>query len=291
MTAVGPLEAAADGVGGGALCQSGVFQHFLPGQCIVMHAGNVEHTLGQGAGLVEHHHLGFGQRFQIVGALDEHALVAGAAETGEEAQGNADDQGTGAADHQEGQGAVQPGTPVSVKPRQQAHHRRQHRQGQGRRAYGGGIYPGKLGDEVLGLGLVRAGIFHQLQDLGHGGFAEGLGGADLQHAGHVDAAADDLIAIGHVPGQTLASQGGGIQRGGALQHHAVQRHLFAGLDHDNGPHRHLVGIHLGQLAVLLDVGIVGPDVHQSGDVAAALAHSIALEQLADLIEQHHGHGL
>ena len=31
-TAVGPLEAAADGVGGGALRQSGVFQHFLPGQ-------------------------------------------------------------------------------------------------------------------------------------------------------------------------------------------------------------------------------------------------------------------
>lgn len=32
MTAIGPLEAAADGVGGGALCQSGVFQHLLPGQ-------------------------------------------------------------------------------------------------------------------------------------------------------------------------------------------------------------------------------------------------------------------
>ena len=141
---------------------------------------------------------GFGQGFQIVGALDEDALVAGAAQARKEAQGNADHQGAGAADHQEGQGAVQPGAPVAVKPRQQTHHRRQHRQGQGRPAHGGGIHPGELGDEVLRLGLVGAGIFHQLQDFGHGGLAEGPGGADLQHAGHVDARTDVTAEISAV---------------------------------------------------------------------------------------------
>ena len=37
--------------------------------------------------------------------------------------------------------------------------------------------------------------------------------------------------------------------------------------------------------------IVRANVHQGGDAATALAHGVALEQLADLIEQHHGHGL
>ena len=289
--AVGPLQALADGVGGGALRQGGVFQHLFPGKLIVVDAGDVEHALGQSAGFVKHHGFGFGQGFQIVGALDEDSLVAGAAQARKEAQGNADHQGAGAADHQEGQGAVQPGAPVAVKPRQQTQHRRQHRQGQGRPAHGGGIHPCELGDEVLRLGLVGAGIFHQLQDFGHGGLAEGPGGADLQHASHVDAAADDLVAAGDVPGQALAGEGGGVQGGGPLQHHAVQRDLLAGLDHDDGPHGHIVRVHLGQLSVLLDVGIVGADVHQCGDVPAALAHGVALEQLTDLIEQHHGHGL
>ena len=39
---------------------------------------------------------------------------------------------------------------------------------------------------------------------------------------------------------------------------------------------------------LLDVSVVGRDVHHGTDRLAALAHSVCLEQLADLVEQHDG---
>ena len=42
---------------------------------------------------------------------------------------------------------------------------------------------------------------------------------------------------------------------------------------------------------VLQVGALGADVHQGGDAAAALAHGVGLEQLADLVEQHNGHAL
>ena len=291
LAAVGPLEALADGMGGGALRQSGVLQNLLLGHGVVVNAGDVKDALGQGAGLVKDHHTGFGEGLQIVGSLHQHTGPAGTAQSGEEAQGDADDQRTGAADDQEGQGTVDPSAPVAAEAHDQPNHRRQHRQHQSADADGGGIDAGEFGDEVLRAGFVGAGVLHQLQNFGDGGLAEGLGGADLQHARHIDAAADDLVAGGGVTGQALAGEGGGVQGRAALRHYAVQRDLLAGLHHDDAAHGHVVRVHLHQLAVLLDVGIIRANIHQGGDAAAALAHGVALEQLTDLIEQHHGHGL
>ena len=289
--AVGLLQALADGVGGGAFGQRRVFQQLGLVHFIVMDGRDLEHAPGQGAGLVKHHALHLRQRFQIVGALDKDALLAGTSDTGKKAQGDADHQRTGAAGDEERQGAVDPLLPLAVHTAHQPDHRRQHRQCQRTVAHGGGVDAGELGDEVLGAGLAGAGVLHQLQDLGHGGLAEGLGGADLQQAGHVDAAADDLVALAGVPGQALAGKGAGVQGGGALGDDAVDGHLLAGLHHDDRADSHLIGIDLHQSAVLLDIGVVRADVHQGADVFAALAHGVALEQLADLVEQHDGDSL
>ena len=43
---------------------------------------------------------------------------------------------------------------------------------------------------------------------------------------------------------------------------------------------------LNWLAVLLDVGVLGSDVHHGRDGLAALAHGVALEELAHLVEEH-----
>ncbi len=137
-----------------------------------------------------------------------------------------------------------------------------------------------------------AGIFHKVQNFGNGGFAEFLGGFHLQQAGHVHAAADDLVAGLHVAGQALAGQGGGVQGGGALYDHTVNGHPLAGLHHDHGADLHVIGVHLLQLAVLaFHVGVVRADVHQAGNALAALAHGHALEQLADLVEDDNGTAL
>ena len=100
-----------------------------------------------------------------------------------------------------------------------------------------------------------------------------------------------LAARRHVPGQALAGEGGSVKRGGALHHHAVDGDLLPGLDHNDGTHGHLVRVHPLQVPVPLHVGVVGADVHELGDVPAALAHGVGLEPLADLVEQHDGHGL
>ncbi len=289
--AVGALEALTDGMGGGALRQRRVLQQLALVHVAVVYRRHLEHALGQRAGLVEYHRLYLGQRLQIVGALDEDALMAGAADTGEEAQGNADHQRARAAGHQERQRTVYPLLPLAVHAAHQPDHRRQDRQRQRAVAHHRRVNAGELGDEILAAGFAGAGVLHQLQYLGHRGLAKGLRGPDLQHAGHVDAAADDLVALPGVPGQALAGQGAGVQGGAALGDDAVDGHLLARLHHNDGADGHLVRVHLHQLTVLLDVGVVRTDVHQRADVLPALAHRVALEQLADLIEQHHGDGL
>ena len=253
---------------------------------------DLEGTLGQGAGLIEDDDAGIGQLFQIGRALDEDAAGGSAADAAEEAQRDGDDQRAGAGDDEEGQGAVDPVAEAGGLAHQQQDHRREEGQRQCAVADSGGVDAGKAGDEVLGTSLLHAGVFHEVEDLGDGGFAELLGGADLQQTGHVDAAADDLVAALDVAGKALAGEGGGVQGRGALHDDTVDGDALAGLDHDHGADFHIIGVHLLQLAVLvLDVGVVGADVHQAGNALAALAHGDALEQLADLVEEDNGAAL
>ena len=153
----------------------------------MVHRRHLEHALGQRAGLVEHHGSHLRQRLQIVGALDQYSLMAGAADPGEEAQGDADHQRTGTAGHKERQCAIDPLLPLSVHAARQPDKRRNDRQSQRAVTHHRRINAGELRDKILTAGLPRAGAFHQLQYLGHGGLPERLGGSDLQHAGHVDA--------------------------------------------------------------------------------------------------------
>jgi len=149
-----------------------------------------------------------------------------------------------------------------------------------------GVDSGKTGNEALGARLFVAGIFHQLQNARYRRFGEGLGDADADQAGNVDTAGDDLVALGCIARQGFAGQRRRVERRFSLYHHAVQRNLFARLDHDDVADLNLFGIDLFELAVPLNVGVIGADVHQGADGFAALAHRIALEQLANLVKQH-----
>ena len=248
---------------GPALGQRGSFQQLLfRGALGGVDAGHLKGALGQGAGLVEHNDAGAGQLFQIGGTLDQNAAGRCTADAAKEAQGDADDQCAGAADDQEGQCTVDPVAKAGGLTHEQQHHRRDKGQSQCAVAHGGGVHAGKPGDEVLGAGLLHAGIFHKVQNFGNGGFAEFLGGFHLQQAGHVHAAADDLVTGLHVAGQALAGQGGGVQGRSALHDHAVDGYALTGLHHDHGADFHVVRVHLLQFSVLaLNVGVVRADVH------------------------------
>ena len=79
------LEAFADGMGGGTLCQRRVFQQLLSVHFVVVDFINFKHTLGQCAGLVKYDIFRLRQDLQIVGTLHKHAGIAGAANPREEA--------------------------------------------------------------------------------------------------------------------------------------------------------------------------------------------------------------
>ena len=293
VPAVSGLDAQGDGVFGPALGQGGGLHEGVFGDTVFgVDAHDLEGALGQGAGLIKDHDPGAGQLFQIGGAFDEDAAGAGTADAAEEAQRDGDDQSAGAGDDEEGQSAIDPVAEAGGLAHQQQDHRRDERQSQCAVADGGGVHAGKTGDEVLGAGLLHAGIFHEVEDLGDRGLAKFLAGAHLEQAGHVHTAADDLVAGLHIAGQALAGQGCGVQGRSALHDHAVDGHTFAGLDHDHGADFDIIGVHLFQLAVcVLDVGVVGADVHQAGDALAAFADGHALEQLTDLVKEDDGAAL
>ena len=182
-------------------------------------------------------------------------------------------------------------TTRKVSPGAHAKQRRDHGDGDGGEGDDGGVDAGKARDEVLGARLLLAGVFHELEDAAHGRRAEELGGADAQDAGHVDAAGDDLAAHLDVTRHGLAGKGGGVELRGAVDHDAVDRHALAGLDHDDVADLHLIRIDFDNRAVALDVGVIGGDIHHGGDGLAALAHGVALEQFAHLVEEHDGSAL
>ena len=275
-------------MGGCSFCQRGILQQFLLRHRAVMDRGHLKLALGQRAGLIKHHHACPGQFLQVVRSLHQDAGLSGAADSGKEAQRNADHQCARAADHQEGQRPVNPVAPFRIQAQEQpAHRRRKHRKRQRAEHDCRRIVLRKPRDKVLGAGFPRAGIFHEIEDLRYRTLTEFPCGADLQHAAHIHAAADHLIAGLHIPRQAFTGQGAGIQRSRPFFHNAVDRDLFPGLDRNQRTDLHLVRIHPRQLSVLHDVRVIRPDIHHFADVPAAFAHRIALEQLADLVKQHH----
>ena len=282
----GLLDGPGDGVGAEMLRQRGQFQKLLPAAQGSLRLSHSKAPLGQGTRLVKDHNAGLGQGLQVVAALHQDALAGGPTNAPEEAEGDGDDQGAGAGNHQEDESPLNPHT-EGAQPQQ----RRQEPQGQGGKDYRRGIVAGKLGDEVLRLGLFGCGVLHQLQNFGHGGVLKGLGDPDAQHPGEIDAAADHVPALPHLTGHGLAGEGGGIQGGAALRHHAVQGDALTGLDQNGVSHGDLLRVHLHQLALPLHIGIVGADVHKVGDGAAAAVHRHALEELPYLVEEHDRHAL
>ena len=84
----------------------------------------------------------------------------------------------------------------------------------------------------------------------------------------------------------LSGERRGVELGRAVDDDTVDWHALARLDNDDGTGADLGGVDLLKLAVLLDVCIVRRDVHHGRDGLAALAHGVALEELAHLVEEH-----
>ena len=288
-----PSNARRNRMRGVALRQSCEFQHMGVVDIVlalVVDRCHFKVALRDRTGLVHNDIFDISQRLHEVGALDQNTLIARAADPAEERQRYTDHDRAGTADDQECERSVDPvgpqrpvGRPVKY---QNTDHRTQDCQRQRAIAHSRRIPPCEFGDKLLGLGLALARVLHKFQDLGRCGLIEFLGCLDAQQAAHIHGSADDLIAGFNVSGQALAGQRAGIERGGSLHDNTVDRHLLAGPYHDDTADLDLVGIHFLHFAVLLEVGVIGPDIHQFTDTAPALSDRDALEKLADLIKEH-----
>ena len=205
------FKALADRMGGMAFCQCCVFQQLLCIHGRMMHTAYFEHALRHGSCLIKYNIFGFGKCFQIVGAFYQNTCVARTADSGKEAQGNTDDQCARAANYQKGQCPHNPIAPFRChSKKQQPYKGRQNCQRQGSVADRRRIVFCKFGNKILGSGLFGACIFYHVQDLRYRRFAKLLCRPDFQHAGHVDAAADDFVSNADFPREALTGQGAGI---------------------------------------------------------------------------------
>ena len=120
---------------------------------VVMKCVYLKHAFSQCSCLVEHNGPNLRQRFEYVGTFHQYSFTAFASDSCEERQRNTDDQSTRATDYEEYEGAVDPCLERRETKRNATEkHKEQGRQeGKGQRSitYDGGIYTGKLGNEIL----------------------------------------------------------------------------------------------------------------------------------------------
>ena len=236
LALVGDTYGLRDGVIGERLSKGCDFKQRLLGiACLGVYRDHRERAVGEGARLVKDDGVHVGERLEVVRTLDENAQLGRAADAAKETERHADHQRARAADDQEGQAAQ---NPVGPGTGDQATAEREHR---GSAGDGGRVDAGKARDEVLGACLLFAGILHELQDACDGGLAKGLGGAHVDEPRHVDAAADDIVSGFGRAGDRLTGKGGGVELGFALDDDAVDGHALAGLDHDHGADRDVIG--------------------------------------------------
>ena len=252
------------------------------GRRIRVHGNHVEAAVGKRARFVEHHGFGVRQRLQVVAALNQNTQARCAADATEERKGHRNHQSARARYNQEGKAALDP-----VRPALAEQQRRQHRQQQRADGDDGRVVASETRDEVFGLRLLLAGVFHQLEDARNGGLLEGLAYLHRDLTRHVHAAGNYLGALFHVARHRFASKRCRVKLGRAFDDGAVQRNALAGLHHNLVAHADFVRVDFYQLAIAHDVGIVGGNIHHIGNGLARFTNRIALEQLAYLVEQHY----
>ena len=141
-------------------------------------------------------------------------------------------------------------------------------------------YPSNLISQLCD-GCLGAGSFvYQPDNLRQSGVIPHLSGLHFEIASLIDGRTNYRIANVLLHGDALAGQGGFIHGGKALQHHAVHRDRFTGLDNQRFPLLYLFHGDLLFYAVPLHSGRLGRKVHQLGDGIRGLALGAGLQSFA-----------
>ena len=237
--------------------------------------------LRQGASLIKHHLFQLAEGVQVLAALDEDAPGGGCTDAGEITQGDRQHQGTGAGYHQKYQRPAKPhGKRTKAKEGRENCH--QHRQ----QAHHGGIDAGKAGDEFFCSGFFRRGMLHHFQNFHDRGLAKGLFHTNFQIAIHIDATAENGIALSGASGEGFPRQGRRIQHGMAFFDDAVQRDALPGPYQNAVTYGNQLRGNLLCFSPYQQPGKIRADIQKGCDGFSGAGHGILLKGLPHLIKQH-----
>jgi len=261
------------------LDRRGQLQHLLDGQAVERrHVGDLRAALGEGAGLVEQHHVGAGQQFQVFAALDQQAAAGGGADGRQHRDRRGQGDGTGAGHHQHRSRRHGVAAQDQHQQGQPGHHRQ--------------IVAAELVGQTLVAAAVGLGVFHHAHHAAKGRLRADARGAHAQAAQLGDGRRVDVAAGAHLHRQRLAGDGGLVDRGLAAHHLAVHGNLFAGA-HDHQVARQDGGngrLHFDTVA--LDARGLGRQGFQVLHRAARALRGGFLDGVADAHEEddHRGSG-
>ena len=141
------------------------FKQFAVRQRAMMNVADLKITFCDRSGLVKCNRFDTRQCLHKVRSLDQDTLIASSADAAEEAQRNADNDSTWAADDKECERAVDPLRPDRIKTHEESNDWRDDCKRERTVANCRSIDSRELCDELLGFGLSGACIFNQIKDL------------------------------------------------------------------------------------------------------------------------------
>ncbi len=248
---------------------------------------------GERAGLVEGHGVGLGEQVDAAAALEEDAAARGGADAGEVAQWYADDQGAGAGDDEEHQGAAKPCRKRVVYCRDgQREQPRQHDDGHGDGHHRRRVDAGEAPHEEFGGRFACRCVLHHGEDASHGRLAGAPCDAQAYRGSGGDHAGEHLAASVYGARLGFAREGGGVEGGGSGEQRAVEGDALARTHLYGLSYGDVLGADLSCRAVGADEACaVGTQGHEAAYVVAGAVDGAVLQGLADLVEQHHGYRL
>ena len=235
--------------------------------------------MGQRAGLVERDLLDRGKGLEGVPALEQHAASRSAAERRDDRHRRRDDQRTGAGDHEQDKGAV---NPVRVTIEDQTPNRQGHCAEDNDR----GVDCRESLHQRLhrSFRLVRS--LDKVDNPAHRRVRSRRCGPNGQTAVAIHAPGDHVAARFYISRDGLPGDCRLVERGGSCEHDAVDRHSLAGQDIDGVSARYVLNRHRLDRAISVNPRSGRSNGHQLANCAARPVDCRRLQRQTKR-EQHH----
>ena len=257
----------------------------LVGHVPILDVGLHRLAMRERAGLVQRQPFQVAAFFEVHAALDQDAAARRGGQSADDADRRGNDQGAGAGDDQQRQGAVD-GVEPGLVPQQGRQHRHQQRDAH----HGGRIDAGKAVDEALRGRPGALGLFDGMDDARQRGVSRRRGDPVLEGACRVHRGRVDRIVLRFFHRQAFARDGGLVHGRAAADDDAVGGDALARTHSDDVTRLQFGGGYFQPLAIcLLHGGRFRRQVQQSAHGIACPVEGTGFDQFGH-VEQEHHHG-